>query len=145
VLGAGCRDGLGVVGVTGRAEPAGRPRGRDGGVPGGVGAPRPARPRWLDSVGGWPGLCSTVWNLTPAARTPHGHPAPFPVELARRCIRLSAWPGETVLDPFAGTGTTLLAARQLGRRAIGVEVSEAYCFEIVDRLAQRTFDFHGAA
>ena len=100
---------------------------------------------WRDSVGGWPTLCSTVWNLAPASRTPSGHPAPFPVELARRCIRLSTWPGETVLDPFAGTGTTLLAARQLGRRAIGVEVSEAYCLSIVDRLAQRSFDFHGAA
>jgi site-specific DNA-methyltransferase (adenine-specific) len=100
---------------------------------------------WRDSVGGWPGLCSTVWNLAPAARMPDGHPAPFPVELARRCIRLSTWPGETVFDPFAGTGTTLLAARQLGRRAVGIEVSEAYCFEIVDRLAQRSFDFHGAA
>ena len=71
--------------------------------------------------------------------------AGIPIELARRCIRLSTWPGETVLDPFAGTGTTLLAARQLGRRAIGIEVSEAYCFSIVDRLAQRSFDFHGAA
>ena len=51
----------------------------------------------------------------------------MPVEVARRCIRLSTWPGETVLDPFAGAGTTLLAARQLGRRAIGVERSERYC------------------
>ena len=76
---------------------------------------------WRDGLGGWPGLCSTVWNLAPAARVPGGHPAPFPVELARRCIRLSTWPGEVVLDPFAGTGTTLLAARQLGRRAIGIE------------------------
>jgi site-specific DNA-methyltransferase (adenine-specific) len=100
---------------------------------------------WRDRVGGWPGLCSTVWNLAPAARTPGGHPAPFPVELARRCIRLSTWPGEAVLDPFAGTGTTLVAARQLGRRAVGVEASETYCFEILDRLAQRSFDFHGAA
>jgi DNA modification methylase len=101
--------------------------------------------QWRDAVGGWPALCSTVWNLAPAARVPGGHPAPFPVELARRCIRLSTWPGEVVLDPFAGTGTTLLAARQLGRRATGIEVSKAYCFEIVDRLAQRSFDFHGAA
>ncbi len=50
-----------------------------------------------------------------------GHPAPFPVELARRAIRLSTWPGEVVFDPFAGTGSTLVAARQLGRRAVGVE------------------------
>ncbi|MGH3476666.1 MAG: DNA-methyltransferase [Acidimicrobiales bacterium] len=100
---------------------------------------------WRDRMGGWPGLCSTVWNLTPAARERGGHPAPFPVELARRCIRLSTWPGEVVVDPFAGTGTTLVAARQLGRRAIGVERSEAYCLAAVDRLAQLAFDFAGAA
>ena len=86
--------------------------------------------------------CGTI---APAARVPGGHPAPFPVELARRCIRLSTWPGEVVLDPFAGTGTTLVAARQLGRRAIGIEASEAYCAQAVDRLAQGAFDFHGAA
>jgi DNA modification methylase len=93
--------------------------------------------------GGWPALCSTVWNLTPARRG--GHPAPFPVELARRAVRLSTWPGEVALDPFAGSGTTLLAARQLGRRAIGVEASERYCALAVDRLAQTALDFRGAA
>jgi DNA methylase len=100
---------------------------------------------WRDGAGGWQGLCSTVWNLTPAARQLGGHPAPFPVELARRCIRLSTWPGEVVFDPFAGTGTTLLAARQLGRRAIGIERSETYCLAAVARLAQGSFDFVGAA
>jgi site-specific DNA-methyltransferase (adenine-specific) len=100
---------------------------------------------WRDGVGGWPGLCSTVWNLTPARREPDGHPAPFPVELARRCIRLSTWPGEVVFDPFAGSGTTLLAARQLGRRAIGVEASERYCEQAVRRLAQGELAFDGAA
>ena len=100
---------------------------------------------WRDSVGCWQALCSTVWNLTPATRQRGGHPAPFPVELARRCIRLSTWPGEVVLDPFAGTGTTLVAARQLGRRAIGIERSESYCLAAVDRLAQRSLDFAGAA
>ncbi|HEX6238654.1 MAG TPA: site-specific DNA-methyltransferase [Acidimicrobiales bacterium] len=98
---------------------------------------------WRDGVGGWPGLCSTVWNLTPACRD--GHPAPFPVELARRCIRLSTWPGEMIFDPFAGSGTTLLAARQLGRRAIGVEASAAYCELAARRLGQGELPFHGAA
>jgi site-specific DNA-methyltransferase (adenine-specific) len=98
---------------------------------------------WRDGIGGWAGLCSTVWNVRPADR--NGHPAPFPIELARRCIRLSTWPGETVLDPFAGSGTTLLAARQLGRRAIGIERSERYCELAVTRLAERAFDFRGAA
>jgi site-specific DNA-methyltransferase (adenine-specific) len=100
---------------------------------------------WRDGLGDWPGLCSTVWHVTPATRTSGGHPAPFPVELARRCIRLSTWPAEVVFDPFAGSGTTLVAARELGRRAIGVEASEAYCALAVDRLAQGAFDFHGAA
>jgi site-specific DNA-methyltransferase (adenine-specific) len=69
----------------------------------------------------------------------------MPVEVARRCVRLSTWPGEVVFDPFAGSGTTLLAARQLGRRAIGVERSERYCELAVARLAQTGLDFEGAA
>jgi len=101
------------------------------------------RVEWRDGVGDWQSLCSTVWNLAPAHRD--GHPAPFPVELARRTIRLSTWPGETVFDPFAGSGTTLLAARQLGRRAVGIERSERYCELAVSRLAQTSFDFQGAA
>jgi len=98
---------------------------------------------WRDGVGGWAALCSTVWQIAPARRD--GHPAPFPLELARRAIRLSTWPGETVFDPFAGSGTTLLAARQLGRRAIGVERSERFCELAVSRLAQTGLDFKGAA
>jgi len=105
--------------------------------------PSAAYSGWRDGVGGWPALCSTVWNLTPARRG--GHPAPFPVELARRCIRLSTWPGETVFDPFAGSGTTLLAARQLGRRAIGVEASAGYCELAARRLAQGELPLDGAA
>jgi DNA modification methylase len=98
---------------------------------------------WTDSIGGWAELCSTVWRIPPARRD--GHPAPFPLELARRAIRLSTWPGEAVFDTFAGSGTTLLAARQLGRRAIGVERSERYCELAVSRLAQTALDFRGAA
>ena len=98
---------------------------------------------WRDRVGGWPELCSTVWQLAPAHRD--GHPAPFPVELAARCVRLSTWPGETVLDPFCGSGSTLLAARDLGRRAIGIERSERYCELAARRLAQGALDFGGAA
>src|SRR5918994_2176082 len=96
---------------------------------------------WRDTVGAWPSLCSTVWNLTPAHRD--GHPAPFPVELARRAIRLSTWPDEIAFDPFAGSGSTLLAARQLGRRAIGVERSERYCALAADRLPQTRVGFPG--
>jgi hypothetical protein len=110
---------------------------------------------WRDTVGGWEALCSTVWpiptvggRIPPGSNMPGrgcGHPAPMPVEVARRCVRLSTWPGEAVFDPFAGSGTTLRAARQLGRRAIGVERSERYCELAVRRLAQTGLDFEGAA
>ncbi len=101
---------------------------------------------WRDTAGDWPGLCSTVWNIAPESGASRAaHPAPFPVELARRCIRLSTWPGEVVLDPFAGTGSTLVAAAQLGRRAIGIERSERYCELAAERLAQGALDFGGAA
>lgn len=79
---------------------------------------------WKDDYGPWTPLVSTVWQFNPAPR--NGHPAPFPLELPRRCIRLSTWPGETVLDPFAGSGATLRAALELGRQSIGVELSHKY-------------------
>ena len=91
---------------------------------------------WHDSLGGWPELTRNVWRFAPESRT-LGHPAPFPVELAMRAIRLSTWPGEVVLDPFAGSGTTLVAADLLGRHGVGVERSEEYCRIAERRLAQR--------
>lgn len=56
-----------------------------------------------------------------------GHPAAFPVELPRRCIKLFSFVGDTVLDPFLGSGSTLLAAHACGRRGVGVELDEGYC------------------
>lgn len=67
----------------------------------------------------------SVWEM-PVSQT-KGHPAPFPLELPRRLIELYTYKGDTVLDPFVGTGTTLIAARQLGRQAIGYEISPHYC------------------
>lgn len=98
---------------------------------------------WKDTHGNWPALVSNVWTMQPEHRD--GHPAPYPVELASRCIRLSTWPGETVLDPFMGSGTTLRAAKDLGRRAIGIEVSERYCEIAAQRLAQEVLDFGATA
>ena len=69
-------------------------------------------------------LTSSVWSISPAPR--HDHPAPFPVALAERVIRLYAWSDSLVLDPFAGTGNTLVAAKKLGRRYVGYEISEHY-------------------
>lgn len=94
---------------------------------------------WRDTLGGWPELVSNVWTIQPERRG--GHPAPFPVELAMRCVRLSTWPDEVVLDPFCGSGSTLVAAKLLGRRAIGVEISEAYCELAANRCGQGVLDF----
>lgn len=66
-----------------------------------------------------------------------GHPAIFPLELPRRLIKLYSYVGDTVLDPFAGSGTTLRAAINVGRRAIGVEQSPRYAAMARDRCAQR--------
>jgi site-specific DNA-methyltransferase (adenine-specific) len=98
---------------------------------------------WRDKLGNWPALCSNIWKIPTERRD--GHPAPFPIELASRCIRLSTWPDEVVLDPFMGSGSTLLAAKQLGRRAVGIELSERYCEIAAKRLAQDVLDFGGAA
>lgn len=55
------------------------------------------------------------------------HPAPYPIELPRRLIKLHTWPGETVLDPFCGRGSTMMAAEILGRNWIGIDNSAKYC------------------
>jgi site-specific DNA-methyltransferase (adenine-specific) len=64
------------------------------------------------------------WTLTGAST--REHPAPFPLELANRLVRMFSFYGDTVLDPFAGTATTLIAAVQTGRNAIGIEVDPKY-------------------
>ena len=62
-----------------------------------------------------------VWRITPELRNRFFHPAPFPYELAYRVIKLCTTKGEVVLDPFAGTGTTLLSAIQEKRNFVGIE------------------------
>jgi DNA modification methylase len=74
-----------------------------------------------------------IWTGIHGAST-RAHPAPFPLELAARLIRMFSFAGDTVLDPFVGTGTTLLAASQWGRNGIGVEVDPDYADLAVDRL-----------
>ena len=63
-----------------------------------------------------------------------GHPAPFPVELPRRCIKLFSFVGDTVLDPFLGSGSTLIAAYQNNRKGIGVDIDKGYCDIAINRL-----------
>ncbi|WP_409463274.1 DNA-methyltransferase [Amycolatopsis sp. GA6-003] len=66
-----------------------------------------------------------VWTIPPD-RTRGGHPAPSPVEIPRRCIAAGCPPGGHVLDPFSGSGTTGIAARELGRRFTGIDTNPAY-------------------
>jgi hypothetical protein len=65
-----------------------------------------------------------------------GHPCPKPLLWGRHLVAMLTAPGGVVLDPFAGSGTTLRAAKDLGRRAIGIEVNPDYCAMAVRRLAQ---------
>jgi len=68
-----------------------------------------------------------VWTFNGESRKKVGHPAPFPLELPKRCIKLFTYVGDTVLDPFLGSGSTLIAASTLKRKGIGVEIDEKYC------------------
>ena len=62
------------------------------------------------------------------------HPAPYTVELAHRLVSMFSFVGDIVLDPFAGTGTTLLAASRIGRDSIGVEIDPEYAHMAAGRL-----------
>lgn len=66
-----------------------------------------------------------LWTDIKGAST-RDHPAPFPIEIPERLIRMFSFASDTVLDPFVGTGTTMLAAARSGRSSLGIEVSEAY-------------------
>jgi len=74
-----------------------------------------------------------VWTGLTGESTKH-HLAPFPEELAYRLIRMFSFIGDTVLDPFMGTGTTLLAAARCGRNSVGVEIEPAYVKMSKERL-----------
>ena len=73
-----------------------------------------------------------VWNLN--GQSTKYHPAPFPEELAYRLVRMFSFVEDTVLDPFMGSGTTLVAAARCGRNSIGVEVEPAYLRMSKERL-----------
>ena len=71
------------------------------------------------------GWFKQIWNI-PGASTKK-HPAPFPLELASRLVRMFSFQDDTVLDPFCGTGTTMIASLKYGRNSIGIDIDPAYC------------------
>jgi len=77
----------------------------------------------------------SVWAISPESAKRIGHPAPFPVALAARVIRLFSYKGDVVLDPFVGSGTTCVAAAQLGRHYVGYDISAEYC-ELAEKRIQ---------
>ena len=78
--------------------------------------------------------------FVPRVSIAKGHPTEKPIKLMEWCINF--YPeAQTILDPFMGSGTTLVAAKQLGRKAIGIEIEEKYCEIAVQRLSQEVLQF----
>ncbi len=78
------------------------------------------------------------WNLSGAST--REHPAPFPLELAYRLVRMFSFVEDTVVDPFCGTGTTMVAALKTGRNSVGIEIDPEYCKMTEDRLRKENND-----
>ena len=82
-----------------------------------------------------------IWNFPPVAPYPGKHPCEKPEALLAHMVEVSTRRAGLVIDPFAGSGSTLVAAKALGRKAIGVELEERYCEIAARRLAQDVLDF----
>jgi DNA modification methylase len=80
-----------------------------------------------------------VWTGLTGASTKH-HPAPYPIGLAERLVRMFSFVGDTVLDPFMGTGTTTVAAAKSGRNSTGVEVDPVYFRSACSRVESEATD-----
>src|SRR5262249_50790635 len=80
------------------------------------------------------GWYRSIWDDVPGSSTRSGHPAPFPVQLAERLIRMFSFAGDPVLDPFMGIGSTSGAAVAAGRNSIGNELEPTYFHVAWDRV-----------
>jgi adenine specific DNA methylase Mod len=81
------------------------------------------------------------WNGLMGKEESRNHPTQKPELLMGWCLKNYSKPGMSVIDPYMGSGTTLLAAKNLGRQAIGIEIEERYCEIAAKRLEQEVFDF----
>jgi len=92
------------------------------------------------------GWLTSAWSDVKGESTRKGHPAPFPVTLAERLIRLFSFAGDTVLDPFGGTGTTSVAAINTGRNSIACDIEPQYVSLATERLLKESKNkrTHGA-
>jgi modification methylase len=79
---------------------------------------------------------NNIWHIAPVPPKHIDHPAPFPEEIPYRLIRLYSYKGETVLDPFCGSGQTLKVAHHLGRKFVGYEVVQEYVELAQERIQQ---------
>ena len=80
----------------------------------------------------------SIWNISPARAKKIGHPAPFPVELAKRFINLYSFKNDLILDPFIGSGSTAIAAKLLNRDYIGYELNPEFVKIAKNRLENET-------
>lgn len=87
--------------------------------------------------------CQQTWTLTGAST--REHPAPYPFELASRLVRMFSFVGDTVLDPFAGSGTTMLAAARAQRNSVGTEIDPIYFQQAQRRLESELDSLFGEA
>lgn len=83
---------------------------------------------------------SGVIHVEQVHSSKHIHPTEKPVPLLEKLIEMSTAPGELVVDPFAGSGSTVLAARNLGRRGIGIEINQRYVARVRRRLSRTGAD-----
>ena len=90
-------------------------------------------------------LSFDIWDFAPVAPYQGKHPCEKPLSLLGHIVETSTRPGDTILDPFTGSGSSLDAARLAGRKAVGVEKDERYCEIAAKRLSQDAFDFGSAS
>ena len=88
-------------------------------------------------------LLGDIWDFPSVPPSPTRHPCEKPEPLLAHIIRTTTRPGDTIIDPFAGSGSALRVARQLGRKAIGIEMDPKWCEHATRRLGQASFDLEG--